>query len=48
VPLDGHRTLLGNSIGNTCAVFDVTRQLAAGRIYVVTPGFANRGDKPGF
>ena len=48
VPLDGHRTLLGNSIGNTCAVSDVTRQLAAGRINVVAPGFAYRGDKPGF
>ena len=48
VPLDGHRTLLGNSIGNTCAVFDVTRQLAAGRINIVAPGFANRCDKPGF
>jgi hypothetical protein len=37
--------LLGNSACNVCAVFDVTRQLATGRINVITSGFANRGDK---
>jgi hypothetical protein len=37
--------LLGNTASNVCAVFDVTRQLATGRINVITSGFANRGDE---
>jgi hypothetical protein len=47
VPLNGHCTLLCNSIGNTRAVFDVARQLAAGSINVITSGFANSGHKAG-
>jgi hypothetical protein len=46
VPLNGHCTLLCNSIGNARAVFNVTRQLSAGSINVISPGFTDSGHKP--
>jgi hypothetical protein len=47
VPLDGHCTLLCNSIGNTRSVFDVSGQLSASCINVIAPGFTDSGYKPG-